>query len=70
MGRYRLAYFGWSIEFTRPYAPAAAIRAEANARVIEQHGKDASYVEPGLPFPDFVPVQMWDGESEDFFPLS
>ena len=55
--RYRLAYFGYSVEFT--YAGTIAeIRAEANRLTIEKYGAAPamSYVEPGLPYPDYVPV--------------
>ena len=39
-------------------------------QVIAKFGKDPDlrYVEPELPFPNYVPVQRWDEEDQKFYP--
>lgn len=68
--RFRVAYFGWSAEFTSAEVNADKLRAEANRIVLEAHGPDPSlsYVEPGLPFPAYVPVDVWEGAAKGFQP--
>lgn len=59
--RCSLSYFGYSVEFTTSAPTAAERRAEANQLVIAKYGETPklSYVQPRLPFPDFVPVETW-----------
>jgi len=61
-------YFGYTTSFATSAATVAERRAEANARVIEKFGIEPAlrYVEPGLPFPDYVPMLTWDAELEEF----
>ena len=65
----RLAYFGYSVTFQAKAAATADRRAEANALVLARYGAAPAmaYVAPGLPFPDYVPVQVWDAETATFF---
>lgn len=71
--RIRVAYFGYSVEFTTSENKPDAIRAEANRIVTAKYGDPAerhlNYVEPGLPFPAYVPVQYWDTECGKFYPF-
>jgi hypothetical protein len=67
-------YFGYSTTFdAHAGTPADILRAVANARVKAEFGIDPaarglpSYVEPHLPFPAYVPVQIFDPESGLFF---
>jgi hypothetical protein len=59
--RCSLSYFGYSVEFATVAATIAERRAEANRLIIAKYGETPalSYVQPRLPFPDFVPVQTW-----------
>lgn len=68
--RFRLAYFGWSAEFTSAEVNAAKLRAEANRIVLDHYGPKpaVSYVMPGTPFPDDVPVEVWEGADKGFQP--
>ncbi len=62
-------YFGYSISFLTSAPTVAERRAEANARVIAKFGQAPAlrYVEPGLPFPDYVPQQWWDHETQKWY---
>lgn len=60
--RVRVAYFGYSAEFTTSNNRNDAIRAEANQIVLTKFGSA-----PGLPFPAFVPVQRYDAEDGKFY---
>lgn len=65
--RCRCAYFGYSVEFdTAAGSSSAERRAEANAIILDAYGitPTLSYVEPGLPFPDYVPVMVWHAADE------
>ncbi len=64
----QFSYFGYTTSFLTSAATVAERRAEANARVIAKFGAQPalSYVEPGLPFPDYVPMLTWDGERYEF----
>lgn len=57
-------YFGYSTVFETSAPTVAERRAEANARVIAKFGPSPAlrYVEPGLPFPDYVPCLCWYDE--------
>jgi len=61
-------YFGYSAAFKTSATTVAERRAEANARIITKFGTSPtiSYVEPGLPFPDYVPMQTWDDQLQEF----
>lgn len=67
--RVRVAYFGYSAEFTTAENRNGAIRAEANRIVLAKFGSapDLRYVEPGIPFPDYVPIQRYDHEDDGFY---
>jgi len=67
--RVRVSYFGYTAEFTTSEGDNAAIRAEANAIILAKFGPAPAqgYVEPGLPFPAFVPVHRWDEEDGAFY---
>ena len=67
--RVRVAYFGYSAEFTTSESRNEAIRAEANSIILAKfgHAPDLRYVEPGLPFPAYVPVQRYNVEDGKFY---
>jgi ribonuclease I len=59
----RFAYFGYSAEFAAPAVwSIAERRREANRLVIAAYGAAPAlaYVEPGLPFPEYVLCLTWD----------
>ena len=71
MQRIRFSYFGYSVEFSTETVEISALRAEANAHTLAAHGPDGvmglhnvplPYVEPGLPYPDYVPAQVLTDE--------
>ena len=64
----RFSYFGYSVSFETSAPTVALRRAEANAKIIAKFGENPAlrYVEPGLPFPDYVPMLVWDNELGDF----
>jgi hypothetical protein len=64
----KVSYFGYSVAFYTDAPDADARRADANATVLKAFGNVplVPYVEPGLPFPDYVPVRVWDAEAQDF----
>jgi len=64
----QFSYFGYTTSFLTQEPTVAERRAEANARVIEKFGNEPTlrYVEPGLPFPDYVPMLTWDGARNEF----
>lgn len=65
----KLSYFGYTAVFgVAEGTPSATIRKEANERIIKKCGTapKLTYVEPGLPFPDYVPVLHWDAEYQEF----
>jgi hypothetical protein len=64
----QFSYFGYSTSFLTSAPTVAERRAEANARIIKKFGNAPAlhYVEPGLPFPDYVPMLTWDAEREEF----
>jgi hypothetical protein len=64
----QFSYFGYTCSFATLAPTVAERRAEANARVTANFGITPviSYVEPGLPFPDYVPMLTWDAEREEF----
>lgn len=64
----QFSYFGYTTSFLTSAQTVAERRAEANVRVINKFGRDPAlrYVEPGLPFPDYVPMLTWDGELGEF----
>ena len=72
MQTFKLSYFGWTATFQTETSDATAIRAKANAMVVAQHGQNPPgairYVEPGTPFPAYVPVQVWEGETQGWQP--
>lgn len=67
--RVRVAYFGYSAEFTTPEGRDDAIRAEANRLILAEYGSAPAlgYVEPGLPFPAYVPVLRYDAKEGDWW---
>jgi hypothetical protein len=64
----QFSYFGYSCSFATSATTVAERRQQANERVIAKFGKTPriSYVEPGVPFPDFVPMLTWDAENQEF----
>ena len=58
----QFSYFGYGTSFATEAKTVAERRAEANRRVIAKFGEAPAmcYVEPGLPFPDFVPMLTWN----------
>lgn len=73
MTRCKLSYFGYSVEFSTNAVSTAERRAEGNRHIIARYGvtPKLSYVQPGLPFPDFVPVETYglcgDGTGKEFY---
>lgn len=64
----RFAYFGYSAMFETSTPSVEERRAEANRIVIARYGAapQLSYAAPGVPFPDFVPMTVWDEEAQAF----
>lgn len=64
----QFSYFGYITSFLTSASTVAERRAEANARVIAKFGNEPAmrYVEPGLPFPDYVPMLTWDAVRNEF----
>lgn len=64
----KFSYFGYSVNFATAAPTVAARRAEANALIVARYGAapELSYVEHGLPFPDYVPMLTWDAERKEF----
>lgn len=64
----QFSYFGYTTSFLTSAPTVAERRAEANARVIAKFGSEPtlSYIEPGLPFPDYVPMMTWDHELQEY----
>jgi hypothetical protein len=65
----RFAYFGYQATFDAARYPTDhERRLQANRMVIDAYGSAPamSYVQPGLPFPDYVPCQVWDNETQEF----
>ena len=64
----KFSYFGYSVSFDTSADSVAARRAEANAIIISKFGESpkSAYAAPGLPFPDFVPMQYWDEEGQSW----
>lgn len=64
MQRIRFAYFGYSVEFSSETVNVNTLRSEANAYTIAAHGEAPKlcYVEPMLPFPDYVPAYVLTSE--------
>ena len=65
----QFSYFGYTATFAvRADTTIEQRRAEANERVIAKFGDTPTipYVQPGLPFPDFVPMLVWDEQDEAF----
>jgi hypothetical protein len=66
----RFAYFGYSVMFdAAKYRTDHERRLQANRMIIDAYGSAPAmpYVQPGLPFPDYVPCQVWDSETQDFW---
>ena len=66
--RCKCDYFGYSVEFnTDPRSTVAERRAQANDIILKAFGMHPvlAYVEPGLPFPDYVPVRVWQNAYDD-----
>ena len=66
--RCKCSYFGYSVEFnTDPRATVAERRTQANDIILKAFGTYPvlAYAEPGLPFPDYVPVHVWKNADDD-----
>jgi hypothetical protein len=64
----QFSYFGYTASFQTSAPSVAERRAEANALILNKFGSAPAlrYVEPGLPFPDYVPMLTWDSELQEF----
>ena len=67
--RCKVACFGYSVEFTTQARSSTDRRAEANQLIIAKFGAvpKLSYVELGVPFPAYVPVEVYDEETRSFY---
>ena len=68
----KFEYFGYCATFdTVRTSTDHARRLQANRMIIDAYGAQPkmSYVQPGLPFPDYVTCQVWDSEMQDWWSL-
>jgi hypothetical protein len=65
----RFSYFGYSAEFMTPATSTAERRSQANEIVLAKFGQSPAirYVEPGLPFPEYVPMHVWDEQDKAWY---
>lgn len=68
----RFEYFGWGAQFSTAATSTAQCRSEANRMVLARYGAESvlPYVEPGVPFPDYVPMRVWDAGDQQWYGVS
>jgi hypothetical protein len=57
---FRFSYFGYTVEFSFAFKNIRDLREEANTQILAKFGvtPTISYVEPGVPFPAYVPADI------------